>query len=42
MKLELEIVDIEFGQGYVKCAVVKDGGDDPDLTHGREDLSQAF
>lgn len=42
VKLELEIVDIEFGQGYVKCAVVKDGGDDPDLTHGLKIFSQAF
>ncbi|WP_035766855.1 cobalt-precorrin-5B (C(1))-methyltransferase CbiD [Butyrivibrio sp. NC2002] len=29
-----EIVDIERGDGYVSCAVVKDGGDDPDVTTG--------
>lgn len=31
---EPEIVDIERGDGWVSCAVVKDGGDDPDKTSG--------
>lgn len=29
-----QIVDIEIGSDYVKCGVVKDGGDDPDVTTG--------
>ena len=29
-----EILDIEMTKEYVSCAVVKDGGDDPDVTSG--------
>lgn len=29
-----DIVDIDISEGYVKCGVVKDGGDDPDVTTG--------
>lgn len=29
-----DIVDIQKSEQYVKCAVVKDGGDDPDVTSG--------
>lgn len=29
-----DIVDIEKADSYVKCAVIKDGGDDPDVTNG--------
>ena len=29
-----EILDIKRGDGYVSCAVKKDGGDDPDITTG--------
>ncbi len=32
--IALEVVDIEKGADFVSCAVVKDGGDDPDVTHG--------
>ena len=33
--LHLEILDIHKGKEEVSCAVRKDGGDDPDATHGR-------
>ena len=32
--LHLEILDIHMGEEEVSCAVRKDGGDDPDATHG--------
>ncbi|MDO5424546.1 MAG: cobalt-precorrin-5B (C(1))-methyltransferase CbiD [Eubacteriales bacterium] len=32
--LTLEILDAEIGADYASCAVRKDGGDDPDATHG--------
>ena len=31
---EPEILQIDRGENYVSCAVVKDGGDDPDATSG--------
>ncbi len=31
---DAEILDIQKGEGFVKCAVRKDGGDDPDVTTG--------
>lgn len=34
IELELEIEDIQAGNGWVSCAVRKDGGNDPDATHG--------
>lgn len=34
IEYKAEIVDIERGENYVKCSVVKDGGDDPDITTG--------
>ena len=34
MELNLEILDISMEEGAVSCAVRKDGGDDPDATHG--------
>jgi cobalt-precorrin-5B (C1)-methyltransferase len=40
VRLDIEVVDIEVSEGYVKCAVVKDGGDDPDMTHGLKIFSQ--
>ncbi len=33
-KISLEITGITEGDDFVKCAVIKDGGDDPDVTHG--------
>ena len=32
--LELDIEDIEAGEGFASCAVRKDAGDDPDITDG--------
>ena len=32
--LNLEVVDTVRTGEYVSCAIVKDGGDDPDVTHG--------
>ena len=32
--LDLEVREIEFGPGYVSCAIEKDSGDDPDVTRG--------
>ena len=34
IRLSLDIADIEIGRGYVRCAVQKDSGDDPDITNG--------
>ncbi|MDN5332174.1 MAG: cobalt-precorrin-5B (C1)-methyltransferase [Tepidanaerobacteraceae bacterium] len=32
--LTIKVEDWEKGDGWAKCAVKKDGGDDPDVTHG--------
>jgi cobalt-precorrin-5B (C1)-methyltransferase len=32
--LTLDVTDVTRGDGFVRCAVRKDGGDDPDVTHG--------
>jgi len=32
--LDLPVEDMQFGEGFVSCAVRKDGGDDIDATHG--------
>jgi cobalt-precorrin-5B (C1)-methyltransferase len=32
--LTLPVLDIEKGDGFVSCAIRKDGGDDPDVTNG--------
>lgn len=34
IELSLELLDIHKEEGYVSCAVRKDGGDDPDATNG--------
>lgn len=39
--LELEIEDIRMENGSASCAVRKDGGDDPDVTHGMLVYSRA-
>lgn len=32
--VELDIYNVEASNNYVKCSVIKDGGDDPDVTSG--------
>lgn len=34
VKLRLPLIDPEIGEDYAKCGVIKDAGDDPDVTHG--------
>jgi cobalt-precorrin-5B (C1)-methyltransferase len=34
--LELDVENIEMGQGYVTCSIKKDAGDDPDVTDGAD------
>ncbi len=34
IKLLLPVIDTEVGDRYARCGVVKDSGDDPDITHG--------
>ncbi len=33
-RLLLPVIDTELGDGYARCGVIKDAGDDPDVTHG--------
>ncbi|MDC0159480.1 cobalt-precorrin-5B (C(1))-methyltransferase [Candidatus Nitrosopelagicus sp.] len=35
-KLDIQINSCEFTKDSAKCSVIKDGGDDPDVTHGAE------
>lgn len=34
--IEIPTTIHKFGKNYAKCSVIKDGGDDPDVTHGAE------
>lgn len=34
ISLHLEVLDVEWGRGFVSCAIRKDAGDDPDVTNG--------
>ena len=35
-RLDIKINSCEFTKNSAKCSVIKDGGDDPDVTHGAE------
>jgi cobalt-precorrin-5B (C1)-methyltransferase len=35
-RLDIQINSCEFTTNTAKCSVIKDGGDDPDVTHGAE------
>ncbi len=37
-KIQIKINSCEFSNSIGKCSVIKDGGDDPDVTHGAEIL----
>lgn len=41
VKLQLKLDDQKIGQGFASCSVVKDAGDDIDVTHGAKIFSQA-
>ena len=34
--IKIPISSCEFGKDFARCSVIKDGGDDPDVTHGAE------
>ena len=35
-RIKIKINSCEFSRSHAKCSVIKDGGDDPDVTHGAE------
>ena len=39
-QIRIKIEDCEFDKNNATCTVIKDGGDDPDVTHGAEIRTQ--
>ena len=39
--LDLDVHDVVFGEDYVECSIVKDGGDDIDITNGIKIFARA-
>jgi len=35
-KIQIKILNCQFDKHGARCSVIKDGGDDPDVTHGAE------
>ncbi|MDR3290968.1 MAG: cobalt-precorrin-5B (C(1))-methyltransferase CbiD [Methanobrevibacter sp.] len=41
IELTLDVHDIFFGENYVECSIIKDGGDDMDVTNGIKIFARA-
>lgn len=40
--IEIKISSCEFSKNSARCVVIKDGGDDPDVTHGAEIVAELY
>jgi cobalt-precorrin-5B (C1)-methyltransferase len=41
-KIQIKISSCQFDKHSARCSVIKDGGDDPDVTHGAEIITQVL